>query len=176
MKLVHTLPGMAPVALILTLAALSEPRGRATPGATLRNQQTRPEELVMRHARGTFEVKIVPLRLDGPAEDATLGRMSIEKEFHGQLEATGKGQMLTANTAVEGSAAYVAIERVSGTIEGRSGTFALQHRGTMMRGQQELSVTVVPDSGTGELEGLAGILRITIDEDGHSYDLEYSLP
>ena len=129
-----------------------------------------------RHATGAFDVKITPLALGGPAEDATLGRLSLEKQFHGDLEAAGKGQMLTAGTDVKGSAAYVAMERVTGTLHGRSGTFALVHRGTMNRGEQRLEVTVVPDSGTGELVGLAGTLAIVIADGGHSYDLEYTLP
>lgn len=121
-------------------------------------------------------MKITPQALNGPAEDATLGRMSLEKQFHGDLEATGKGQMLTAATEVKDSAAYVAVERVSGTLHGRSGTFALVHRGTMNHGEPRLEVTVVPDSGTGQLAGLAGALTITIAEGKHSYDLEYTLP
>jgi hypothetical protein len=129
-----------------------------------------------RHATGAFDVKITPLALGGPAEDAALGRMSIEKQFHGDLEATGKGQMLTAATDVKGSAAYVAMERVSGTLHGRSGAFALVHRGTMDRGEPRLEVTVVPDSGTGQLAGLAGRLTIVIAGGKHSYDLEYTLP
>lgn len=130
----------------------------------------------MEHARGEFDVEVRPLPLDGPAEDSTLGRMALEKEFRGGLEGTGKGQMLTAMTGVDGSAAYVAIELVSGILEGRQGTFALQHRGTMTGGAQELLVTVVPDSGSGQLTGLAGTLHIVIDGGKHLYDFEYSLP
>jgi hypothetical protein len=101
--------------------------------------------------------------------------MSIDKQFHGDLEGTSKGQMLTAGTAVEGSAGYVAIERVSGMLHGRRGTFVLQHSGTMTRGAPQLSVTVVPDSATGELVGLAGKMTITISDGKHSYDFEYTL-
>ncbi len=129
------------------------------------------------HAAGPFDVKVTPLPLAGPAEEATLGRMSIEKQFHGGLEATSTGQMLTASTEVKGSGVYVAIERVSGKLNGRTGTFALYHRGVMERGEPRLDVTVVPDSGTGELVGLAGTLRIVIAEGGkHSYELDYTLP
>ena len=129
------------------------------------------------HAAGPFDVKVIPLPLAGPTEDATLGRMSIEKQFHGDLEATGAGQMLTAGTEVKGSGVYVAVERVSGKLHGRTGTFALYHRGVMTRGEPQLEVTVVPDSGTGELVGLAGTLKINIAEGGkHSYDFEYTLP
>jgi hypothetical protein len=102
--------------------------------------------------------------------------MSIDKQFHGDLEATSKGQMLTAGTEVQGSAGYVAIERVSGTLGGRSGTFALQHSGTMTRGEPQLSITVVPDSGTGQLVGLAGTMLITIADGKHSYGFDYTLP
>ncbi len=129
----------------------------------------------MEHARGDFDVKVNPLPLAGPAEDASLGRMSIEKEFHGDLVGTGKGQMLTAGGA-ESSGVYVAVETVSATLAGRKGTFALYHRGVMRRGVPELAVLVVPDSGTGELAGISGTLHIIIEGKKHSYDFEYSLP
>ena len=105
-----------------------------------------------------------------------MGRMTIDKQFHGDLEATSKGQMLTAQTDTKGSAGYVAIERVTGTLKGRSGTFVLQHTGTMNRGVPQLSITVVPDSGTGQLAGLAGKMDIKIIEGKHSYEFEYILP
>ena len=124
-------------------------------------------------ASGTFEVKLDPQ--EDKAGDPTLGRMSLDKQFHGDLEATSKGQMLTAGTAVQGSAGYVAIERVSGTLKGRSGTFALQHSGTMTRGTPQLTITVVPDSGTGQLAGLAGRMTINIADGKHSYEFEYTL-
>lgn len=107
--------------------------------------------------------------------DATLGRMSIDKQFHGDLEATSEGEMLTAVTEVKGSAGYVAVERVSGTLHGRTGSFVLQHSGTMNRGVPELTVTVVPDSGTGQLVGLAGKMAIQITDGKHLYDFEYTL-
>jgi hypothetical protein len=128
------------------------------------------------HATGTFEVKLNPQTPDGKFEDATLGRMTIDKQFHGDLEATSKGQMLTAATDVKGSAGYVAIERVTGTLHGRSGSFVLQHTGTLTRGVPTLSVTVVPDSGTGQLVGLTGKMNIIITAGKHSYDFEYTLP
>jgi len=135
------------------------------------------EKTMTQHATGPFDVKVSPLPLAGPSEDATLGRMSIEKQFHGDLEAAGNGQMLTAGTDVKGSGVYVAVERVSGKLHGRTGTFALYHQGVMTRGEPKLEVTVVPDSGTGELVGLAGTLKIIIAEGGkHSYDFEYTLP
>src|ERR1022692_3743197 len=124
------------------------------------------------HASGTFEVKITPQPADG--EDPAVGRMAIDKQFHGDLEATSKGQMLAAVTSVKGSAGYVAIEQVTGSLRGRSGTFVLQHSGTMTRGTPQLIVSVVPDSGTGELVGLTGTMTITIADGKHSYDFEYT--
>jgi len=130
---------------------------------------------VMNHASGTFEVKLVP-QMDDKNGAAGLGRMSIDKQFHGDLEGASKGQMLTGMTDVKGSAGYVAIEKVSGTLKGRTGSFILQHTGTMNRGVPQLAVTVVPDSGTGQLAGLAGNFKIIIAEGKHSYEFEYTLP
>ena len=129
----------------------------------------------MATARGTFEVKISPQPLSFESEGTMLGRMTIEKTFQGDLVATSQGEMLTAMAAVAGSGAYVAVERVSGTLQGRSGTFALQHRGTLSRGEQSLLITVVPDSGTGDLAGISGALSISIEAGKHSYELEYDL-
>jgi hypothetical protein len=130
----------------------------------------------MIRASGTFEVKITPQKPDNKeAEGAKLGRMSIDKKFSGSLDATSQGEMLSAMTDVKGSAGYVALERVSGTLHGRKGTFVLQHSGTMTRGAAELSVTVVPDSGTGDLAGLAGKMTIKIDAGKHVYELDYTL-
>jgi hypothetical protein len=130
----------------------------------------------MSHASGTFEVKLVPQTEDKNG-DAALGRMTIDKQFHGDLEGTSKGQMLTGMTETKGSAAYVAIEKFSGTLKGRTGTFILQHMGTMNRGEPHLTVTVVPDSGTSQLAGLS-IANFTfkIDEGKHSYEFDYTLP
>jgi hypothetical protein len=100
--------------------------------------------------------------------------MSIDKQFHGDLEATSKGEMLAAGTAVKGSAGYVAIERVTGTLHGRTGSFVLQHSATMTRNTPELSIAVVPDSGSGELVGLAGKMMITITNGKHFYEFEYT--
>ena len=127
------------------------------------------------HATGPFDVRVTPQ--DDKSDDPLLGRMALDKQYHGDLEATGKGQMLTAGTEVKGSGAYVAIEKVSGTLKGRSGSFVLQHAGTMAQNVPQLNVIVVPDSGTGELKGLTGKMMINIAADGkHSYDLEYTLP
>nr|WP_114240993.1 DUF3224 domain-containing protein [Dyella sp. C9] len=127
-------------------------------------------------ARGSFEVKVTPQPPQDGVGDPAVGRMAIEKHFHGDLQGVGKGQMLAVGTAVEGSAAYVALERVSGSVHGRHGSFALQHSGTMHRGAPQLSVTIVPDSGTEQLTGIAGRLEIIIANGEHAYVLEYSLP
>ena len=128
------------------------------------------------HAKGTFEVKITPQTPDGKFEDATMSRMTIDKQFHGDLEATSVGQMLSAMTEVKGSAGYVAMERVTGTLQGRKGGFVLQHSATMNRGVPQLSITVVPDSGTGQLVGITGKMDIIINAGQHSYDFVYTLP
>jgi Protein of unknown function (DUF3224) len=128
------------------------------------------------HASGTFDVKLNPQPPEDKADGSTLGRMSGDKQFHGDLEGTSKVQMLTAMTDVKGSAGYVAIERVTGTLSDRSGSFVLQHSGTSTRGTQQLSITVVPDSGTGQLVGIAGKMTITITDGKHSYDFEYTHP
>jgi hypothetical protein len=124
------------------------------------------------HAAGTFEVKLTPQPQD---HRSTLGRMTIDKQFHGDLEGSSQGEMLSAMTTVQGSAGYVAIEKVTGKLHGRSGTFVLQHSGTMTRGAPQLSVTVIPDSGTEELTGLSGKLTIHIAAGKHSYEFEYAL-
>jgi hypothetical protein len=134
---------------------------------------TQKESTVTNHATGTFDVKLTPQ--DDKSDDATLGRMTIDKQLHGDLEGTSKGQMLTAATNVKGSAAYVAIEKVTGTLNGRSGTFILQHNATMNRGTPHLSLTVVPDSGTGQLTGLSGSMTIKIADGKHSYEFDYTL-
>jgi hypothetical protein len=129
------------------------------------------------HASGTFEVKLAPQEPDNsPAKTANLGRMSIDKQFHGDLEGTSQGEMLSYMTEVKGSGVYVAIERVDGTIDGRSGSFVLHHTGIMSRGTPQLSVTVVPDSGTGQLAGIAGTITIKIENGKHFYEFEYSVP
>ncbi len=127
-------------------------------------------------ATGTLEVKLTPQPSLEPTADPGLGRLTIEKTFRGDLEATSQGLMLSAAGSVKGSAGYVAIERIQGSLEGRSGSFVLQHSGTMTRGQGELSITVVPDSGTAELSGLVGRMRITNDGGAHTYSFEYTLP
>lgn len=128
------------------------------------------------HATGPFDVKISPLTLSEQSADPKLGRMAIEKQYHGDLEATAKGEMLTGQSEVKDSGVYVAVERVTGTLKGKRGSFAMYHSGVMNRGKPELKITVVPDSGTDELQGITGTMNIKIDNGKHSYDFEYSLP
>ena len=130
----------------------------------------------MKIAKGEFNVKIAPQPLNGPVEDAGLSRMTIEKELWGDLTGVGRGQMLASNIDAQGSGAYVAIERFTGTLGGKTGSFVLVHRGVMTKGMPELQVSIVPDSGTGELSGLTGTFKILIEGKKHSYELEYSLP
>jgi hypothetical protein len=130
---------------------------------------------MINHAAGAFDVTINPDPLYESADGGiVLGRVSLSKQFHGELEGTSTVQMLTAGTAVKGSAGYVAIELVVGRLAGRAGSFVLQHNGTMTRGQAALTVSVVPDSGTGELAGLSGRMTIDIADGKHSYDFDYA--
>jgi len=129
------------------------------------------------HLTGTFSVSMQPQPWpEAEAPGLTVGRLLLSKQYQGELQATAQGQMLSAMTGVPGSAGYVAIEVVTGTLLGRAGSFALQHRGVMDRGRPTLSVTVVPDSGNGELAGLAGTLGIRIEGGQHFYDFDCTLP
>jgi hypothetical protein len=130
----------------------------------------------MIQAKGTFEVKLDPQGDADKAEGSTLARMSIDKKYHGDLEGTAQGTMLTAGTDVKGSAGYVAVERVTGTLNGKSGSFVLQHSGTLTRGAAVQNISVVPDSGTGQLAGIAGKFVVIIAEGKHSYEFDYTLP
>ena len=125
-----------------------------------------------RRADGAFEVRMT----GDPVGGSAIGRFALDKTYRGSLEATSRGQMLSAGAVEKGSAGYVAIEIVEGTLDGRSGSFALQHSGTMTRGSARLTIDVVPDSGTGELEGLAGTMTIRVGDGRHEYALDYSLP
>lgn len=129
------------------------------------------------HASGAFEVEVKPLPADEKVAGLTVGRVALDKQFNGDLEATSKGEMMTAETSVEGSGGYVAIERVDGTLGGRTGTFVLLHQGTMKAGSGfKLGIVVVPDSGTGQLVGLTGTMTIVIANGKHSYEFDYTLP
>ncbi|MFO0959876.1 MAG: DUF3224 domain-containing protein [Isosphaeraceae bacterium] len=127
-------------------------------------------------ANGPFEVKLTPQPSQEGCSDPSIGRLAIAKRFQGDLDATSLGQMLAFRSSVDGSAGYVAIERVVGKLHGRSGSFVLQHSGTMDRGTPGLSVTVVPDSGTEELAGLAGRMAIVAEGKQHTYSFDYTLP
>jgi hypothetical protein len=135
------------------------------------------EKKMSQHATGPFEVKITPQQpVSDVAKAANLGRMTIDKQFHGDLEATSKGEMIAAQTEVKGSAGYVAIERVTGTLKGKKGSFVLQHNATMNRGVPSLNIILVPDSGTGELKGISSKMNIIIAPGGaHSYEFDYTL-
>ena len=128
------------------------------------------------NARGTFEVNVAPLQLSYESSEPPTARFSLTKQFHGDLEAASSGEMLTAGDARSGNAGYVAIDRVDGVLGGRRGAFALLHSGTMNGGAPSLSIAVVPGSGTGELAGISGVLKILIVDGKHSYDFEYTLP
>jgi hypothetical protein len=154
--------------LILFLAMAAVPAGMgAQVGSAKAGEKT------MHHAEGTFTVKIEPLT---PAPAEGLGRFSIDKEIHGDLEATSKGEMFSGGDPKSGAAGYVAIEVVTGTLDGKKGSFALQQMATMSASGMKMEVVVVPGSGTGELKGISGTFVITIAEGKHSYDLEYELP
>jgi len=157
--MMHVLPKLA-----LAIACLSAVPSHSGQGATMTH-----------HAKGGFDVKLQPLDAYNKDEGAGLARMAIDKQFHGDLAATSKGEMLSAMGGVKGSAGYVAIERVSGTLAGRRGSFTLQHNATMTRGEPYLNLIVVPDSGTDELAGLSGTMKITIANGVHSYEFDYTL-
>jgi hypothetical protein len=133
------------------------------------------KEALVTRASGTFEVKLNPVPTAHDHAGAPLARFALDKQFQGDLLATSKGEMLTGGSEVKNSAGYVAIERVSGTLHGKSGSFILQHSGTMNRGAPSLVITVVPDSGTGELAGISGTMTIIIEGGKHSYTFGYTL-
>jgi len=167
----HFVAAIATLAL-LCIALLNSAGAQSTVPASSAQQK---EASVTNHAVGPFDVKVV--KQEDPDADSSVGRFTLDKQYHGDLDATAKGQMLTASTEVKGSGAYVAVERVNGTLKGRDGGFALAHIGTMAQNVPSLTINIVPDSGTGQLKGIAGKMTITIAPDGkHSYDLEYTLP
>jgi Protein of unknown function (DUF3224) len=138
-------------------------------------RQPEPTQIMTQHASGTFDVKITPQKADNPvAERGKHGRMSIDKHYHGELEGDGAGEMLSA-MATKDSGVYVAVERVTATLQGRKGSFLLHHTGLMNRGAQSLKISVVPDSGEGELKGISGTMNIKIEKGQHFYELEYEL-
>ncbi len=173
---------------VITLAAIcifSAIRSSATAGlgfvAHAQAQQPAPsvaqkEKTVAEHAVGPFDVTMQPQGEPDKADGITLSRYSGDKQYHGDLDGTAKLIMLAAGTEVKGSAGYVAMERVTGSLKGRSGSFVLQHSATMTRGEPQLSITVVPDSGTGQLVGITGKMNIIIAAGKHSYEFDYTLP
>jgi hypothetical protein len=162
-------PTLVASALLMSLLAGSA-AGETTP-------TTKEPPMTTHSATGPFDVKLAPQTLSGVAEHSGLGRMSLDKQFHGALEATSSGEMLSWRTASLASGGYVAMETVHGTLDGRAGSFVLQHSSTMTRGEPAQSITVVPDSGTGALAGLSGRMVVDIAPGGaHSYRFEYTLP
>ena len=144
--------------------------------ASLATAHAQKGPAMAKHASGEFDVKIVPQKDEGIG-DPTIGRMSVDKTYRGDLEGVGLAQMLTGmSEAVKDSGTYVAIERVRGTLQGRKGSFAVWHSGTMTRGAQNLIITVIPDSGTEELKGITGTMTIDIRDGKHFYGLDYTLP
>ena len=128
-------------------------------------------------AKGPFDVKVAPLALSDVAQDPSMGRMSIDKQYHGDLEGTGKGEMLTGGNPASGAGVYVAVERVSGTLGGKKGSFLVYHHATMVDGKPDLTITVAPKSGTDQLAGITGKMNIIFGEGGkHFYELDYTLP
>ncbi len=157
--------------LVVVLGTMFVPRQSAA-----MQTETVEETLTTMRAKGTFEVKLSPLETYSQAPDAKIGRLSIDKTFAGDLAGTSQGEMLSGGSPAEGSAGYVAIERVTGALRGRSGSFLLQHSGTMTPTSQKSTITVVPGSGTDALEGIAGTMSIEIEDGKHLYDFEYTLP
>jgi hypothetical protein len=166
---------VASIAVTLLAGCLSASFVFAQSSGKLIVGQPAKGDAVTQHASGPFDVKLTPQGTD-KAEGSTLGRFSLDKQYHGGLEASAKGEMLTAGTDVQGSAGYVAIERVSGTIDGRTGSFVLQHNGTLTRGVPAQNIIVVPDSGSGQLAGITGKLTVIIEGGKHSYEFDYKLP
>jgi hypothetical protein len=159
------------------MAAMRYHRRRVRRGAQRAAPMEQKGAALPTHASGTFEVKTVPLPSDEKVAGLSVGRISLDKQFHGDIEGTSKGEMMTAATAVKGSAGYVAVEQITGKLKGRSGSFTVLHLATMRRGGDfNMTLTVVPDSGTDQLAGLAGTMKIIIEGGQHSYELDYTLP
>jgi len=167
-------PNPGVIALIaLSLCVAHVAAAQASPAQASGNK----EAAVTGHATGTFDVKLTPQPADEQAKAAGIGRMSGDKQWHGDLSGTSKVEMLSFGTGAKGSSGgYVALEQFTGTLAGRSGSFVLQQSGTMTRGVPTLSISVIPDSGTGQLAGITGTMNITISDGKHSYDFNYTLP
>jgi len=129
-----------------------------------------------KHAKGSFEVKMTPKPWSDTSDEHGFGRFMLDKQYHGELEAAGVGQMLTAGNGAPGSSgAYVALEKITGSLDGRKGAFVVYHLGIMNRGVPELKLAIVPESGSGELQGIGGTITIAIADGKHSYDFAYTL-
>ncbi len=162
------------LALTIRLGLASILGAQTLPAPTI---QSKKEVRVSATAKGSFDVTLVPLTEGSRKGVWSPGRMSIDKRFQGDLEGSSQGEMLTAMTEVQGSAGYTAIETVSGQLQGRTGTFILQHFALMARGVPgDWTVQIVPDSGTDGLKGITGRMKITVSGKEHSYTLEYLLP
>ncbi len=164
------------LALIFVAAKSEWSYAQLTANQSTVKTEARTEKGAAMHASGAFDVKLTPQPADEKTNDPLLGRMSIDKHYHGELEATGTGQMLTGGDYKTGSAGYVAMEKVTGTLQGRTGTFLMQHSGTLTQGAQQLSITIVPGTGTGQLAGIAGKMDVKITDGKHFYELDYTLP
>jgi hypothetical protein len=149
------------------------PLGLALSTLVLQAQAQQKEISMSHHAHGTFTVKVQPLT---PAPAEGLSRYSINKQIHGDLEATTVGEMFSGGDPKQGTAGYVAIETVTGTLAGKNGSFALQYFATMDQSGPKMQVIVVPGSGTGKLAGIAGTFTITIENGQHFYEFDYTLP
>lgn len=170
-------PALATLALVVSFGvSASRHTLQLAPGSLAGPTAPPSEAPTVVHARGTFDVKVLPQTMALAVEGSRLSRLSLDKQYHGDLDATAFGEMLAAGSSEKTSAGYVAVEEVKGTLNGRRGSFALQHSGTMTRGVGTLTITVVPDSGTEELVGLTGTLTIIVADGKHSYAFEYSLP
>ena len=163
---------LAVLAATVAVAGLAQP-SEAQPPATAPGTKGKP---MTRHAAGTFEVKVQPLPEDEKVAGLKVARFGFDKQWKGDLEGTSKGEMMATGAGDKGSGGYVAVEQVTGRLQGREGGFAVVHKGTMEGGAFDLVIDVVPGSGTGQLAGLSGRIRITIAEGKHSYDIDYALP
>jgi Protein of unknown function (DUF3224) len=160
----------------MILSALLLLTVQASPAQNATSKLLRKDPVMTRHAEGTFDVKNTPLPADDATTGTSIGRFGLDKHFHGDLEGSSKGEMLASGDPSKGSAGYVAIEHITGTLHGHTGSFALQHNGSMNQGTFLLEVTVVPGSGTGDLVGISGTMKIIITTGKHSYTFDYTLP
>jgi Protein of unknown function (DUF3224) len=165
--------GLGVVLALILACAMGERSNAQSPSRhSSVNSEPKVEKGAVMHASGPFDVKIVPQ----PGDDDSVGRLSIDKHYHGELDATGTGQMLTGGDYKSGSAGYVAMEKITGTLQGRRGSFIVQHSGTLTQGAQQLTITIVPGTGTGQLTGITGKMDVKINDGKHLYELDYTLP